>query len=287
MSPRKLKKSLQRDLRAKRKNKHRSRLIGGGLLLLLLSGGGYLVWNNQRPAALLQQGLRLEQQTRLEEALQTYQTLYEEYLASPEAGDALFRSGQILQHDRGEDQRALLNYLLLEKNHPQSEHILAARREAADLTKYRLNDCTQAVPVYQRLIEQSADNAERYQYEIADCYARQENWSQAAIEFETLCNSYPQSDLKQIANYRLADALLLSGQRQEARSRFEALAGETPTSQLVEEARFRLAEMLEEDEQLREALRAYSQLTHYPRQELLKQKILKLKERMARKKKVL
>jgi len=287
MTSRKLKKSLQRDLRAKRNNKHRPRLIGGGLLFLLLAGGIYLIWNQQRPAALLQQGLRLEQQKQLEPALEIYRTLYQNYQASPEAGDALFRSGQILQHDLAEDQRALLNYLLLEKDHPRSEHLLAARREAADLTKYRLKDCTQAVPLYQRLIEQSSDRADRYLYEIADCYARQENWSQAAIEFEALGETYPRSELGQLASYRLANALLLSGQRAEARSRFEKLANEEDHSQLVEEARFRLAEMLEEDERLREALKAYSLLTHYPRQDLLKQKILKLKERMARKKKVL
>ncbi len=62
---------------------------------------------------------------------------------------------------------------------------------------------------------------------------------------------------------------------------------EFPNSSQAQEARFRLAEMLEEEERLNDALRSYSEMTSYPRQNLLKQKILNLKERIDRKKKVL
>lgn len=287
MSPRKLKKKLQQDLRAKRNKNRGALLCAGALLLGLTLGGAYLLWDAQRPAALLQQGLRLEQQDRTAEALELYRAVFADYPASEEAAEALFRSGQVLQHDHGEEQQALLNYLLLEKEHPQSRHLLAAQKEAAVLTKYRLKDCGQAIPIYQRLVEQSREQADLFLYEIADCYVRQNNWSQAAIEFDTLLHNYPQSELRQRVRYRRADALLLSGRRAEARQGFEQLLAERAQGALAEEARFRLAEMLEEEERLKDALQAYSQLTRYPRQDLIKQKILKLKERMARKKKVL
>ncbi len=287
MSPRKLKKKLQQDLRAKR-NKERRPLLWLGLLLVAIGASGiYFYWSKHRPAALLQQGVRLEQQKKLAPALQKYRQVFEGYSERTLAADALFRSGQILQHDLGEDQKALLRYLQLEKNYPQSSHVVSAQREAAELTKNRLNDCGQAIPIYQRLIEQSAEDADRALYEIADCYIREKNWGQAAIEFETLLTSYPHSGLLQKARYRLADALLVSGRREEARTEFERLIKGDAKSQQAAEARFRLAEMLEEEERLKDALQAFAKLTDYPRQELLKQKILNLKERIARKKKVL
>lgn len=287
MSPQKLKKTLQLDLRAKRNKNRRARLVAGLALVGLSLGIALFVWHKQRPAALLQLGIRLEQQGRIAEALEAYRALHDGYPETTAAEDALYRSGQILQHDLGDAQLALLNYLLLEKDYPQSDHIRAARQAAAELTKFRLDDCGQAIPIYQRLIETGGENADRSLYEIADCYVRQENWRQAAIEFETLLSNYPESSLGGRTRFRLSDALLLSGRRKEARQGFELLVKEAPQSELAEEARFRLAEMLEEEERLQEALRAYSQLTHFPRQDLLKQKILRLKERMARKKKVL
>lgn len=287
MSPQKLKRTLQKELRAKRTKGRKTLLISSLLLIGLIAGSTYLLWNKYRPAALLQQGIRLEQQNDLSEALTRYAQLIERYAVSAEADDALYRRGRILQHDLGEDQQALLCYLQLEKDYPQSALVAAAQQEAAALTKYRLDNCGQAIPIYQRLIEQSGGEGDRYQYEIGDCYARLGNWSQAAIEFEVLLGSYPQSQLSPIAGYRLADAWLLSDRRQAARARFELIVSEDPQAQLAYEARFRLAEMLEEEERLNEALQAYSVLTAYPRQDLLKQKILHLKDRIARKKKVL
>ena len=287
MSPQKLMKTLQKELRAKRTERRKAVLIGSFILIGLISVSTYLLWNRYRPAALLQQGIRLEQQNDLTNAIDSYAQLIERYATSKEAPDALYRHGRILQYDQGDDQRALLSYLQLEKDYPQSVLVVSAQQEAAKLTKYRLGNCGQAIPIYQRLIEQVGVTGDIHQYEIADCYARLKNWSQAAIEFETLLDSFPQSDLGSITSYRLAESWLLSNQKEKARSGFEKIVRIYPKSQIVHEARFRLAEMLEEEEHLKEALQAYSALTGYPRQDLLKQKILRLKERIARKKKVL
>ncbi len=282
-----MKRTLQRELRAKRTKRRKAFLISFFLLIGLIVVSAYLLWMEYRPAALLQQGIRLEQQNDLSGALNKYARLSEHHAKSKEAADALYRRGRILQHDLGENQSALLYYLQLEKNYPQSDLIALAQLEAAELTKYRLDSCEQAIPIYLRLIENNADSGDRYQYEIADCYARLENWLQAAIEFEALLVNYPQSELRAISSYRLADSWLLSGEREKARSGFKSIVSEFTKKNIAHEARFRLAEMLEEEESLAEALQAYSALTGYPRQDLLKQKILRLKERIARKKKVL
>lgn len=288
MSLRKQKKKLKQDLRAKR-TKSRSGILLLCLVLVCMSAiGAYLLWNHQRPAALLEQGVRLEQREQFELALLRYQELTTEYPDHPLAAEALYRSGQIFQHDLDQVQQALLQYLRLEHDFPHNENLLAAQREAAELTKNRLDDCGQAIPIYQRLAENaSATGADGYLYEVADCYAREENWMQAAIEFEALLATYPQTARGEEVRFRLANAWLLSGKREKARQVLQQLAEQKQDSLLREEASFRLAEMLEEDEQLQKALEAYKKLTKYPRQELLKKKIINLNERMARKKKVL
>jgi TolA-binding protein len=274
-------------LRAKKAKRSKAIILSSVLLVGLIAICSYLLWNTYRPAALLQQGIRLEQQNDLANAIKKYVELVEHHAASKEASDALYRHGRILQHDFGEDQRALLCYLQLEKDYPQSDLVKSAQQEAAELTKYRLESCEQAVPIYQRLVEQSGENGDKYLYEIADCYARLKNWPQAAIEFESLLNNFPRSEMSAITQYRLADSWLLSDQREKARAGFEKIVKGYPEKQIYHEARFRLAEMLEEEERLKEALKAYSSLTGYPRQHLLKQKITRLKERIARKEKVL
>ena len=287
MSPQTLMRILTKDLKAKRTRRRRAVVLGSLLLIGMAVAGSHFLWDSYLPAALLQQGVRLEQQNDLTEAIKTYEELIEHYAASKEASNALYRHGRILQHDLGEDQRALLSFLRLEIDYPQSELVRSAQQEAAELTKYRLDSCEQAIPIYQRLFEESGVDGDQYLYEIADCYARLNNWPQAAIEFEALLASFPESALSSMTSYRLADSWLLSNQQEKARAGFEQIVKIYPESQIVHEARFRLAEMLEEEEHLKEALRAYSALTGYPRQRLLKQKILRLKKRIARKEKVL
>ena len=278
---------MQKELRAKRTKHHKAFFVSGFLLMGLLAGSLYLLWNSYRPAALLRQGIRLEQQHDLVNATDRYEQLIEHYASSKEAPDALYRRGRILQHDLADDQLALYYYLRLEKEYPQSVYVSLAQQAAAELFKYRLDNCGQAISIYQRLIEESKADADSFQYEIADCYARQKNWTQAGIEFESLLGSFPESDLTAISSYRLADSWLLSNQREKARNGFKQIVTTYPQNKIVHEARFRLAEMLEEEEHLKEALKAYSALTGYPRQDLLKQKIIRLKERIARKEKVL
>lgn len=287
MSPQKLKRTLQKDLRTSRSKKSRSILVGGLLLIGFIAIGSYRLWIEYRPAALLRQGIRLEQQNIPKKALQRYTELVIDYPMSELTAEALYRSGRIQQFDLRDDQRALIAYLQLEKNYPKSQFLSQAQHAAAELTKYRLDDCGQAIPIYQRMIEQSHENGDANLYEIADCYVQQKNWAQAAIEFESLLTSYPQSELRAITQYRLANAWLLGKQRKKAREGFERVSKEFAERPIGQEASFRLAEMLEEKEHLKEALQAFSELTRYPRQDLLKQKIQRLKQRMARKKKVL
>jgi len=286
-----LKKELKRQGPGAQKNKRRSlRLILLLLLvccLLVVLAFAYRSYDKTTPERLFSKGLSLESQGRPDRALASYERLFENYPDAVQAPESLFRAGRISRFDLRQDQKALFLFLKLEHDYPENDYVTAAQLEAAELTKYRLRNYAQAIVVYQRLFDNGSEDGDQILYEIADCYFRLNNFSQARIELDALLERYPESSLRAEVLYRRASALLLDGKDEEARSGFQALIESFPQSPYALEAKFNLAELLETEERLKDALKAYRKLTNYPRQELLQQKIARLEKRIAKKKKAL
>lgn len=291
MNLQKLKKELRKQGPDARRNKRRTLLLSLlGLVLcvlLLASWAGYRVYQETVPGRLYSKGLTLESRDRPEQALASYRRLFEGYPDAPMAAETLFRAGRICRYDLRQDQQALLYFLKLEHDYPDSVYLTRAQQEAADLSKNRLHDYAHAVIIYQRLLESGAVAGDQVLYEIADCYFRLNNYAQARIELDTLLERYPHSPLRAEVFYRRASAFLLDDREDEARKAFQRLIEDFPKSSYAEEARFGLAEILETEENLREALQAYRRLTDYPRQDVLQEKIEHLEARIAKKKKAL
>lgn len=291
MSLRKLKKELRKQGLGTAKNSRRGirlvLLILLGCLLTIALSFGYRSYQQTAPERLLNKGLALEGQRRPAQALTAYERLFRGYSESPQAPEALFRAGRLCRFDLRQDQQALLFFLQLEHDYPESVYVIKAQLEAAELTKYRLQDYAQAIVVYQRLLDQGTEDGDRILYEIADSYFRLNNYAQARIEFDALLERFPESSLRAEVLYRRAGASLLDGQSEIARSGYADLIESFPQSPYAVEAQFSLAEMLEAEEKLTAALKAYRTVKGYPRQEILREKIRRLEERIAKKKKAL
>ena len=160
-----------------------------------------------------------------------------------------------------------------------------AQETAAHIIKYSLRDYSRAIGFYQRLLDQPAGELDKYLYEIADCYFRLDNYSQARIELETLLEERPESSLLPYVLYRKGGLLLLENRLDAARADWQRLIDEFPDSSYSVQARFNFASLLEEDDRLQQALKLYQQLEDYPRPALLEEKIEHLKKRIAAKKK--
>ena len=281
-------KQQNRDLIRAKSNKS----LGFWLILSLavLVGVAWPVYQRQQLTVsqqLLRQGEQLESLGQIKAAHKVYQQLYQDYPQAAVAPAALLRSGRIWQHDRQQDQQALLSYLQLEHDYPDSLLVQVAREEAARIVKYSLRDYSRAIEFYQRLLDGAISKQDQYLYEIADCYFRLDNYTQARIELETLEQQYPQSDLLPDLLYRKGGLLLLEHRLEEARKDWQRLIEGFPESPYREQARFNLAKLLEEDNLLPEALEQYQQLTDYPQPSILEEKIEHLKQRIATKKKAL
>ena len=104
------------------------------------------------PQQLLTQGEKLESLGQIEAAQKVYLQLYQQYPQADAAPAALLRSGSIWQHDLHQDQQALLSYLQLEHDYPDSLLVQSAREEAARIVKYSLRDYSRAIEFYQHLL---------------------------------------------------------------------------------------------------------------------------------------
>ncbi|NOQ42003.1 MAG: tetratricopeptide repeat protein, partial [Desulfuromusa sp.] len=276
---------IQQEIGAKKPNRNRwvfSVLIALALAAILVS-----VYRQQQvsaPQKLFVKGIEQESLGQLSAAEKSYREIYQDYPQAQVAAEALFRIGKIWQYDHQDEQKALLNYLQLEHDYPESPLVLPAREEAAQIVKYSQRDYSRAVEFYQRLLDLNTGTPDQYYYEIADCYFRLKNYSQARIELETLLENYPHSSLIVNALYRKGGILLLEGRKEEARQDWHRLIEQHPDSGYRIQAEFDLAKLLEEEEYLNEALQRYQQLKGVLQPSSLQEKIEHLERRIAEKK---
>jgi TolA-binding protein len=257
---------------------------------LVLAASLYPVYRQQQLTAserLFAEGVELESLGQVTAAEKKYQEIYQRYSQTQEAAESLLRIGKLWQFDHQDMQQALLNYLKLEHDYPNSSLVLPAREEAARIVKYTLRDYSRALEFYQRLLDLNTGNPDQYYYEIADCYFRLENYPQARIELESLLEKFPQSPLVPDVLYRKAGILLLEGRVDEARQDWNLVIDRFPNSKHRIQAEFDLAKVLEEEGHLTEALQYYRQLEGEAEPALLNEKIKHLEQRIKDKKEAL
>jgi TolA-binding protein len=282
---------LMEELRRQGKAPRRRRWAVLFVVALLLTGAGgywYQASLQLRLEERYQEGLKLRQAGRYEAAVELFGALQEDYPDFARAPQALFQAAEIEDLYLEQTSDAVLTYLMVERDYADAPEVDAARRQVAALYKYRLDDCGQAIAVYQKLLEQPGRGNDRLQYEVADCYFRLNNFEQARIEFDSLLKNYPKSELSAEVEYRIAVTYALDGKLPEAAGAYRLVIENWGDSAYAVEARFGLATVLEEQEELVEALNLLEGLEGvYPKQDILERKIQQVRERIDKKKKAI
>lgn len=265
-------------------------LLCGIVLVLLLASGAF--WYRANLQSILeeryQKGLSHRQAAAYEQAVDVFMQLFADHPEFERVPAALYHVAEIqdLYLERYND--ALLTYLLLERDYPNAEEVPAAQQQVAVLYKYRLNDCSQAIVAYQKVLDRTDQEYDQLQYEIADCYFRLNNFEQARIEFESLLKSHPESERAAEVQFRIAVTYALEGKLPDAADAYRQVLEGWPESAYALEARFGLATVLEEQEKLLEALSLLEELAgHYPNPEILERKTAQVRERINKKKKAI
>jgi TolA-binding protein len=270
--------------------KQRLWIFLGLIMVALVAAGAYWYQANlqTRLEERFQQGLTLRQETRYSEAVEMFKELHTEQPSFVRIPQALFQIAEIKDLYLGRYSDALLTYLMLERDYPDAPEVFAARKQVAVLYKYRLNDCGQAIAVYQKVLDDADGNSDQLQYEVADCYFRLNNFAQARIEFESLLKNDPQSDLFAEVQYRIAMTYALEGKLPEAAGAYRVVIERWSESSYAVEASFGLATVLEEQEELVEALKILEELKGlYPKEDILTRKTEQVRERIEKKKKAI
>jgi len=256
--------------------------------LVATIGFWYYVNLQTRLEVTFQKGLELRQAGKYVEAVDLFDKLHDEYPDFERVPESLFQAAEIQDLYLGRYSDALLTYLMLERDFPEAAEVVQARKQVAVLYKYRLNDCGQAIAVYQKVLDQPDPGNDQLQYEVADCYFRLNNFDQARIEFDSLVNNYPQSILIAEVQYRIAMTYALEGKLPEAAGAYRLVVERWSESPYAVEASFGLATVLEEQEELLEALKILESLAGiYPKQEILERKTAQVRERIEKKKKAI
>ncbi len=270
--------------------KQRLWIFLGLLMVVLVAAGAYWYHANlqTRLEERFQEGLMLRQQASYSEAVALFTKLHDEHPSFERIPQALFQSAEIQDLYLGRYSDALLTYLKLERDYPDAPEVFLARRQVAVLYKYRLNDCSQAIAVYQKVLDRTERDSDQLQYEVADCYFRLNNFSQARIEFESLLKNYSYSSLFAEVQYRIAMTYALEGKLPEAAGAYRVVIERWSESPYAIEASFGLATVLEEQEELVEALKILEELAGvYPKEDILIRKTEQVRERIEKKKKAI
>lgn len=286
------KKLLQEELNRKRRNSPLYRLLVVIVPLFLLisaaSIGYYYATLDQR----LYNSFNLAEELILEgeysNAVELYRRIYDEHPDFDLAAKSLYRAGEVQNLFINQYHAALLAFLRLEKEYPDSPHVLPALEQEADIYKNRLRDYGRAAALYQKLVDREREPADRFLYELADCYFRVNNFEQARIEFENLLKMWPDSAYVAEVRYRVGVAYSLEGDLNAAEKVFLQVIKDLPDDPFATEALFSLASVLEEQERLREALKILNNLEGvYPNADAVEQKKAQVEERIKTKKRAI
>lgn len=283
---------LQEELRRKRRKSpvYRLLIILVPICLLLMAGGlwYYYATLDQRLYAAYNQAEELILTGDYDRAVDLYRGIYDDHPDFALAAKSLFRTGEVQNLFIKQYHDALLSFLRLEKDYPDSPHVLPALEQEADIYKNRLRDYGRAAALYQKLVDRERAPGDRFLYELADCYFRLNNFEQARIEFENMLKVWPDSGYATEVRYRIGVAYSLEGQLQAAEEVFRQVIEDFSGDPFATEARFSLASVLEEQERLRESLKILEELEKdYPNPEALARKKEQVEERIKKKKRAI
>lgn len=192
-----------------------------------------------------------------QKAIKAYKNIAEKYQESILAPQAQYKIGQIYRLYLNDDHEAIRAYETLLLMYPYSKEVLSARKDMAEIYT-RQGIYQKAITEYQWLIRNSRSvEREKFHYEIAMCYLKMSDATQARIELQELVKDSPSEELAAKIYFQIANTFYLEGKLKDAIKAYDDVINNYPDNLLAIEARFNKAVCLEETDNLRDALALY------------------------------
>ena len=214
---------------------------------------------------LYQTGMKAYQAEKYQKAADTFEALLKKYPDQNVTRKVRYELGNLYFYKLQQPELALKHLQIL---YAQSQQPGKYGQEALMLmgTIYdkSLNDCPQAIKVYQELVTNYAMSIplDEYTYNIAECYFKLHEYEQAMSAYQRIVTEHSASPLRPRANFQLANSFALLEQWEQAIGGYEDLldANETLAEQLRVEISLELAFCYEHQEQYKQALALYQKL---------------------------
>ncbi len=217
-------------------------------------------------------------------AVHDYERVVDLYPTSAVAPEAYYWKGVtalLYLNDSEEALEAFQKVIALEPPSDESRFGLKARRYLAETYELKLDRPTEAIGVYEGLIEVTPDReeAERTRYKIGELYESMGDFAQARVEWELLARDQPESVWAPSALYRIGGSYFMTGNCKSALKVYTVVFTRYPEAEMSPFAKFRAANCLEMGKQKEAAYTLYQELQDgsYPDQALIARKIAGLK----------
>lgn len=264
------------------------RARGAALALALTAAAACLAAPGceKRDKSLYEEAERLWLNDRYDAAISKLRLLVDEFPESKIAPQALFRIGEIYYLSLDEPAKGL-EYLERAAGEAGDEALaLPARRYMAEIYEKSIRDYDLAIEQYHKIINEGGPDVEEdeYHYRIARAYFKKGDYSQAAIEYKTLLERFPESGRKEDAWYQIATLMILLEKPEEALEIFRKLLTDGPSPEREYDIRMGIGACYEEMGKLDEALGEYHKARElYPDRELIARKIDAVNKRKEKK----
>jgi TolA-binding protein len=174
-----------------------------------------------------------------------YERISDLYPDSKLAPESLMRAARIsrLYLEKTKSALGFLNAIIL--NYPDSEYVLSAQKEMADIFMDDLKNYTRAISEYSKLIQMNPpkDMLTDARLRIAKCFEYSGNYEQALIELQGLLDAGNEinPEIKEKVEYEINVLLYITKDLVHAIQGFQEFIKKYPESELIPDAKFYLA----------------------------------------------
>ncbi len=196
---------------------------------------------------------------------------------------AIYKLGFTLESYLKDYEGALFNYQEFIRLSQDRVSIYEVQKRIANLYYEQLHDPDKAISAYKKILTFSPDSleADNFQYKIAQSFYQQNNFEQARLEYQTLLEKYPKSQLNARARYEIGNTYYMEGKYDIGLEALKQVLRHNPQSEWATEAQFLMAESLDRQEKLQAALQTYENIQgRYSSAEILNSRIAEIKKRM-------
>lgn len=215
--------------------------------------------------ALYKKATTAHQNEEYQKAVELFERILKEYPDHSMSRKARYELGKMYLYKLKQPQKALKHLQDLYALSEPGKYSLESLKLIGHIYETSLNSCLDSVEAYRLLLKDYASNpdvdAAEYQFAIAECYFKQDDYQLAMDEYKLLTEQYPESRFSPHAKFQIANVYtLLEDWEQAIALHEELLLSDRLTEQLSADNKLELAFCYEENERFEEALTLYDEL---------------------------